>query len=59
MDGETQNVSNIEEIRALHARIASLEAENASLRDDVSELEKEIELLSYSKHTKRKRFDDD
>ena len=49
----------IEEIRVLRARITSLEAENASLRDDISELEREMEYISRAKHTKRKRNDDD
>ena len=49
----------IEEIRVLRARIASLEVENASLRDDISELEREMEYISRAKHTKRKRNDDD
>jgi len=34
IDGET------EVIRVLRARIASLEAENAAIRDDISELER-------------------
>ena len=58
MDVETQNVSNCEEIRVLSARIASLERENESLRDDIAELEKEMEYISKSKHTKRKRNDE-
>lgn len=59
MDVKTQNVSNSEEIRALNARISALEAENASLRDDVAELERELEYISRAKHSKRKRWDDD
>jgi cell division protein FtsB len=53
IDGET------EVIRVLRARIASLEAENASLRDDISELEREMEYISRAKHTNRKRNDDE
>ena len=49
----------IEEIRVLRARIASLEVENASLRDDISELEREMEYISRAKHTRRKRNDDE
>ena len=52
IDGET------EVIRVLHARISTLETENESLRDDISELEKEMEYISRSKHTKRKRNDE-
>ena len=48
-----------EEIRVLRARISTLEAENASLRDDIGELEKEMEYISRSKHTKRKRLEED
>lgn len=47
-----------EEIRVLRARISTLEAENESLRDDIAELEKEMEYISRSKHTKRKRNDE-
>jgi prefoldin subunit 5 len=47
-----------EEIRVLRARISTLETENESLRDDISELEKEMEYISRSKHTKRKRNDE-
>ena len=50
---------NLDDIQALNARILALEAENASLRDDISELELEIEYISRAKHTKRKRNDDD
>jgi len=49
---------NLDDIQALKARISTLEAENASLRDDISELEKEMEYISRSKHTKRKRNDE-
>lgn len=54
-------VDNVEteEVRALKARISALEAENASLRDDIGELEREMEYISRAKHTKRKRNDDD
>jgi predicted nucleic acid-binding Zn-ribbon protein len=48
-----------EEIRALKARISSLESENASLRDDIAELEREMEYISRAKHTKRKKWDAD
>lgn len=47
------------EIRALKARILALESENSSLRDDIAELEREMEYISRAKHTKRKRFEDD
>jgi prefoldin subunit 5 len=47
-----------EEIRVLRARISTLEAENASLRDDIGELEREMEYISRAKHTKRKRNDE-
>ena len=50
---------NLDDIQALNARILALEAENASLRDDISELEREMEYISRAKHTKRKRNDDD
>ena len=53
IDGET------EVIQALRARIASLETENSSLKDDIAELEREMEYISRAKHTKRKRFEDD
>jgi len=53
IDGET------EVIQALRARIASLETENSSLKDDIAELEREMEYISRAKHTKRKRNDDD
>lgn len=52
-------IAEIEEIGALNVRISSLEAENASLRDDIAELEREMEYISRAKHTKRKRNDDD
>ena len=55
----TEGISTIEEVRALKARISALEAENASLRDDIGELEREMEYISRAKHTKRKRNDDD
>lgn len=35
-----------EEIRVLRARISTLEAENTSLRDDIGELEREMEYIS-------------
>lgn len=53
------NTVEIEEIRVLRARISTLEAENESLRDDIAELEKEMEYISRSKHTKRKRLEED
>ena len=53
IDGET------EVIHVLRARIASLETENSSLKDDIAELEREMEYISRAKHTKRKRNDDD
>jgi cell division protein FtsB len=46
------------EIQVLRAQISTLKAENESLRDDISELEKEMEYISRSKHTKRKRNDE-
>ena len=52
-------IAEIEEIRALNVRISSLEAENASLRDDIAELEREMEYISRAKHTKRKRLEED
>jgi len=52
------NTVEIDEIRVLRARISTLETENESLRDDISELEKEMEYISRSKHTKRKRNDE-
>jgi cell division protein FtsB len=54
-------VDNVEteEVRALKARISSLEAENSSLKDDIAELEREMEYVLRAKHTKRKRFEDD
>lgn len=52
------NTVEIEETRVLRARISTLEAENESLRDDIAELEKEMEYISRSKHTKRKRNDE-
>lgn len=48
-----------EEVRALKARISALEAENSSLKDDIAELEREMEYVSRTKQAKRKRFDDD
>lgn len=48
-----------EEVRALKARISALESENSSLKDDIAELEREMEYISRAKHTKRKRFEDD
>ena len=53
------NTVEIEEIRVLRARISTLETENESLRDDIAELEKEMEYISRSKHTKRKRLEED
>ena len=53
IDGET------EVIRVLRARIASLETENSSLKDDIAELEREMEYISRAKHTKRKRSEED
>jgi predicted nucleic acid-binding Zn-ribbon protein len=55
----TVEAETTEEVRALKARISTLETENESLRDDISELEKEMEYISRSKHTKRKRNDDE
>jgi prefoldin subunit 5 len=52
IDGET------EVIRVLRARIASLETENSSLKDDIAELEREMEYISRAKHTKRRRQDE-
>lgn len=54
-----ENSTNLDEIGVLKLRISSLEAENVSLRDDIAELEREMEYISRAKHTKRKRFDDD
>jgi cell division protein FtsB len=59
MDEVSTNTVETDEIRVLRARISTLEAENESLRDDISELEKEMEYISRSKHTKRKRNDDE
>jgi cell division protein FtsB len=59
MDEVSTNTMETDEIRVLRARISTLEAENESLRDDISELEKEMEYISRSKHTKRKRNDDE
>lgn len=59
MDEVSTNTMETDEIRVLRARISTLEAENESLRDDIAELEKEMEYISRSKHTKRKRNDDD
>jgi cell division protein FtsB len=53
------NTVETDEIRVLRARIASLEAENASLKDDIGELEREMEYISRAKHTKRKRSEED
>jgi cell division protein FtsB len=53
------NTVETDEIRVLRARVSTLEAENESLRDDISELEKEMEYISRSKHTKRKRLEED
>jgi cell division protein FtsB len=50
---------NLDDIQALKARISTLEAENASLRDDIGELEREMEYISRAKHTKRKRSEED
>jgi len=58
MDEVSTNTVEIDEIRVLRARISTLETENESLRDDISELEKEMEYISRSKHTKRKRNDE-
>ena len=49
---------NLDDIQALKARISTLEAENASLRDDIGELEREMEYISRAKHTKRRRQDE-
>jgi prefoldin subunit 5 len=54
----TVEAETTEEIRVLRARISTLEAENASLRDDIGELEREMEYISRAKHTKRKRNDE-
>ena len=59
MEEVNTNTVEIEEIRVLRARISALEAENASLRDDIGELEREMEYVLRAKHTKRKRFEDD
>ena len=58
MDEVSTNTVETDEIRVLRARISTLETENESLRDDISELEKEMEYISRSKHTKRKRNDE-
>ncbi len=58
MDEVSTNTMETDEIRVLRARISTLEAENESLRDDIAELEKEMEYISRSKHTKRKRNDE-
>tara|TARA_R110000868_G_scaffold226392_1_gene478954 strand:+ start:951 stop:1133 length:183 start_codon:yes stop_codon:yes gene_type:complete len=58
MEEVNTNTVEIEETRVLRARISTLEAENESLRDDITELEKEMEYISRSKHTKRKRNDE-
>jgi uncharacterized protein (UPF0335 family) len=55
IDADVKN----EEIRVLLARISGLEQENSSLREDIAELEQELEYVSRTKHAKRKRFDDD
>ena len=55
----TVEIETNEEIRVLRARISTLEAENSSLKDDIAELEREMEYISRAKHTKRKRNDDD
>ena len=58
MDEVSTNTMETDEIRVLRARISTLEAENESLRDDIAELENEMEYISRSKHTKRKRNDE-
>jgi cell division protein FtsB len=58
MDEVSTNTVETDEIRVLRARVSTLETENESLRDDISELEKEMEYISRSKHTKRKRNDE-
>ena len=54
----TENTT-VDEVLALNARISALESENSSLKDDIAELEREMEYISRAKHTKRKRNDDD
>jgi predicted nucleic acid-binding Zn-ribbon protein len=54
----TENTT-VDEVLALNARISALESENSSLKDDIAELERELEYISRAKHTKRKRNDDD
>jgi predicted nucleic acid-binding Zn-ribbon protein len=59
MSDKSLETVDSDEVRILKARISTLETENESLRDDISELEKEMEYISRSKHTKRKRNDDE
>ena len=59
MSDKSLEIGSEYEIRALKSRISALEAENSSLRDDIAELEREMEYISRAKHTKRKRNDDD
>jgi predicted nucleic acid-binding Zn-ribbon protein len=54
----TENTT-VDEVLALNARISALESENSSLKDDIAELERELEYISRAKHTKRKRFEED
>lgn len=53
----TENTT-VDEVLALNARISALESENSSLKDDIAELERELEYISRAKHTKRKRNDE-
>lgn len=54
----TVDSSKDDEIKELLDKISALEAENSSLKNDVAELEREMEYISRAKHTKRRRQDE-
>lgn len=59
MTGASTENTTVDKVLALNARISALESENSSLKDDIAELERELEYISRAKHTKRKRFEED
>ena len=55
MSDKIVEVASVDEIRALNARVLALESENSSLKDDIADLERELEFFSMGKVSNKKK----